>query len=73
MCLALPMKLLSRSGDWGIGEIGGVRRQVMLTLTPEANVGQYVIVHTGYAIEILDEDEAERTMDLLDKIGAMES
>jgi len=59
------MKLVSRDGSRGVGEIGGVRREVMLTLTPEARLGDYLIVHTGYAIEILDEKEAARTLDLL--------
>lgn len=69
MCLAIPMKLLERKEDRGVAEIGGARREVMLTLTPQAAVGDYVIVHAGYALEILDEEEAHRTLELLREIG----
>ena len=69
MCLAIPMKLLEHRGQSGIVEIGGARKEVMLTLTPNAKVDDYVIVHAGYALEILDEHEAERTLALLREIG----
>jgi len=45
-------------------EIGGVRRTISLALTPEARVGDYVIVHTGFAISVLDEEEAQETLSL---------
>lgn len=69
MCLAVPMKLLERTDDRGTVEMGGVRREVMLTLTPDARTGDYVIIHAGYALEILDEQEAARTIALLREIG----
>ncbi len=69
MCLAVPMKLLERADDRGTVEMGGARREVVLTLTPDARPGDYVIVHAGYALEILDEQEAERTIALLREIG----
>jgi len=69
MCLAIPMRLLTREGDRGMAEISGARRDVMLSLTPEAEIGDYVIVHAGYALEILDEEEAERTLQLLRELG----
>lgn len=46
-------------------ELGGVLREVSLALTPEAEVGDYVLVHTGFAINVLDEDEAQETLRLL--------
>ncbi len=46
-------------------ELGGVLREVSLTLTPEAEVGDYVLVHTGFAINVLDEEEAQETLRLL--------
>ena len=73
MCLAIPMKLLSRQGQSGIVEIGGARREVMLMLTPDAQVDDYLIIHAGYALEILNEQEAERTLTLLREIGESES
>jgi hydrogenase expression/formation protein HypC len=69
MCLAVPMRLLELHGQSGILEIGGVRKEVMLTLTPEAKVGDWLVVHAGYALEILDEKEAENTVILLRSLG----
>lgn len=65
MCLAVPMKVLSIEGSEGRADLNGVRRTVMLDLVPEVAVGDYVIVHAGYAIERLDEEAALETLDLL--------
>ena len=72
MCLAVPMKLLEHHGQSGVLEIGGARKEVMLTLTPDAKVGDWLIVHAGYALEILDEQEAEHTLTLLRELGESE-
>ena len=69
MCLALPMKLLEHAGQRGFVEIGGARREIVLTLTPEAKVGDYLIIHAGYSLEILDREEAERTLSLYRQMG----
>lgn len=69
MCLAVPMKLLERRGPSGILEIGGAQKEVMLTLTPEAKVGDWLVVHAGYSLEILNEQEAECTLALLRELG----
>jgi hydrogenase expression/formation protein HypC len=66
------MKLLSRDGQIGKVEIGGVRKQIMLTLTPEANEGDYLVVHAGYALVVLDEEEAIRNLELLRELGESE-
>ncbi len=58
MCLAIPAKLVEVRGDEGVIEIGGSRKTVMLTLVANARAGQYVLLHAGYAIEIIDEAEA---------------
>jgi hydrogenase expression/formation protein HypC len=52
----------------GLVELGGVSRQVSLMLTPEARVGDYVLVHTGFAISVLDEKEAQETLALFAEI-----
>ena len=59
MCLAVPLKLISIDGTSGVGEFDGVRRKVQLTFVPKAQVGDYVIVHAGFAMEIMDEEQAE--------------
>ena len=76
MCLAVPGKIIDTQeiGDSRIGRVqfGGVTRQAYLDFVPEANVGDYVLVHVGFAISRLDADEAERTYQLLDKLGQLQ-
>jgi len=64
MCLAVPLRIEAIEGEMATVELGGVRRQVSLVLTPEAQVGDYVIVHTGFALSMLDEEEARETLEL---------
>jgi hydrogenase expression/formation protein HypC len=68
MCLAVPVKITSVEGDQAEVDIGGVSRKVSITLTPEARVGDYVLLHTGYAINVLDEAEAQETLSLLERM-----
>ena len=58
MCLAVPLKLVAVNGTSGVGEFDGVRRAVQLTFVPQAKVGDYVIVHAGFAMESMDEEQA---------------
>ena len=69
MCLAIPAQIKSIEGREAEIELGGITRKVSLWLTPEAKVGDYVIVHTGYAINILDQDEAMETLRLLEELS----
>jgi hydrogenase expression/formation protein HypC len=64
MCLAVPLQIKRIDGDMADVELGGVLRQVSLVLTPEAREGDYVLVHTGFAISVLDKDEARETLAL---------
>jgi len=72
MCLAIPALIKSIEDKEAEAEIGGISRRISLWLTPEAEVGDYVLLHTGYAIEILDETEAEETLKMLAEIARME-
>ena len=65
MCLAVPALVISINGSIGEVEVGGVRRKISLHLVPEAEVGDYVYVHTGFAISIVDEEEAKQTLQFL--------
>ena len=58
MCLAIPALVKSIDGYLAEVEVGGVTRQASLQLTPEAKVGDYVLLHTGYAINVIDPMEA---------------
>ena len=72
MCLAIPALIKSIENKEAEAEIGGITRKISLWLTPEARVGDYVLVHTGYAINILDQAEAEETLKLFAEIAAVE-
>jgi hydrogenase expression/formation protein HypC len=65
MCLAIPALIKSINGHQAIVDIDGVTREVSTMLTPEAKVGDYVLLHTGYAINVIDAAEAEETLKLL--------
>lgn len=69
MCLAIPALVKSVNGYKAVVDIDGVTREVSLQLTPEAMVGDYVLLHTGFAISIIDAAEAEETLKLLRQIG----
>ena len=69
MCLAIPAKISSIDGFEAVVDIGGVGRTVSLFLTPEARVGDYVYVHTGYSISVLDEAEALESLKLLTELA----
>ena len=68
MCLAVPMKLVTRDGQTGIAESDGVRATIALTLCPDAAIGDWLIIHAGYALSILDEDAADETRRLLAEV-----
>jgi len=68
MCLAIPGRLISVEGEKGVVDFRGVKREVVLTLIPDVKVGDFVIVHAGFGIQILDETEAKETLDLLDEL-----
>ena len=69
MCLAIPALIKSISNKEAEAEIGGITRLISLWLTPEAKVGDYVLVHTGYAISIIDRSEAEETLKIFLEIA----
>ena len=76
MCLAIPGKILElgQSGESRTGRVqfGGITRETCLDFVPEAAVGDYVIVHVGFAISQVDREEAERTYALLNEMGLLE-
>jgi hydrogenase expression/formation protein HypC len=76
MCLAVPGKILeiveSEGGRAARVEFGGITRPVRLDFVPEAQVGDYVIVHVGFALSRVDAEEAARTYQLLEEMGLLE-
>jgi len=76
MCLAIPGKVVAieqRNGlRVGRVQFGGIFREASLDFVPEAEIGDYVLVHVGFAISRVDAEEAERTYELLEEMGALE-
>jgi hydrogenase expression/formation protein HypC len=76
MCLAIPGKIESVRGDdpltrMGRVNFGGILREACLALVPEAKIGDYVIVHVGFALSKLDEEEAEKVFDCLKQMDSL--
>ncbi|MCK4261919.1 HypC/HybG/HupF family hydrogenase formation chaperone [bacterium] len=69
MCLAAPARITKIEGERGWVEVGGVVREANLQLLPEAKVRDYVLLHAGFAIQKLDEEEAEKTLRILREIA----
>lgn len=75
MCLAVPGKILSIQGDdfarTARVSFGGIVKEVSLAYVPEAKIGEYAIVHVGFAIGLVDEEEALRTFEYLRQMGEL--
>jgi hydrogenase expression/formation protein HypC len=75
MCLAIPGKVLeidtAVSPVMGKVSFGGVKKDICLELVPEVKIGNYVIVHVGFAISMMDEEEAQETLKLIDQMEAL--
>ena len=76
MCLGVPGKIVEKYEKDGLQmakvDFGGVFREACLTYVPEAQVGEYCIIHVGFAISVLSEAEAQETLDLLKQISSLE-
>jgi hydrogenase expression/formation protein HypC len=64
MCLAVPARIVQIDGLNALVDLEGVSRTISLMLCPEAEVGQYALVHAGFAITVIDEEEARKTLEL---------
>lgn len=68
MCLAIPMRITEIDGSDAVCVAGGIRKSIRLDLLSDAAVGDFVLIHTGYAIEKIDPDEARETLELIEKV-----
>jgi len=68
MCLAVPARIYEKNGLDAIVEFGGVKRQVRLDLLPDAEVGEFVLLHTGFAIEKVNKEEAESILRTIQEV-----
>ena len=69
MCLAVPAQIVEREDMVATVDVGGVRRQVSMLLLPEAKIGDYVLIHAGFAMQQIDEEEAKLTWSLLQEMA----
>jgi hydrogenase expression/formation protein HypC len=72
MCLGIPVKVTQKEGSEGVGEFKGVKRNISFALLDDAGVGDYVILHAGFAIQKLNPKEAEKTLKLFDELITLE-
>ncbi|TFG73545.1 MAG: HypC/HybG/HupF family hydrogenase formation chaperone [Anaerolineales bacterium] len=73
MCLAIPTKVTAiDENNIATVELGGVVRQISLIMTPEAKIGDYVLVHTGYAINVMDPEEAAASLEAFAELQAIQ-
>lgn len=70
MCLAIPSRIVSIDGENCTVEVGGIKKNANLSMTPEAKLGDYILVHAGFAISIVDEQEALETLDLMREMAS---
>jgi hydrogenase expression/formation protein HypC len=75
MCLAVPAKVLElRDNQMALVDLSGTRREIsLMVLDGEVSPGEYVLIHVGYAIEVIDEEEAQRTLQLFEEFSALEA
>ncbi len=69
MCLAIPGKVIEIEKNVAKVDVGGLLREVSLDLCPDVSVGEYVLIHTGFAIQKVDEEEAKETFELLRQLA----
>ena len=69
MCLGIPGKVIKIEKNIAKVDVGGLLRDISLDLCPDISIGEYVLIHTGFAIQKVDEREAEETLDLLIKMA----
>nr|MBL8409995.1 HypC/HybG/HupF family hydrogenase formation chaperone [Dechloromonas sp.] len=73
MCLAIPAQVVElREGDNAVVDLAGVRKEISLSLVDNVTVGDYVIVHVGYALNKLDPEEAAKTLALFAELGQID-
>jgi len=68
MCLGIPMRVIEKNGADAVAESGGVKKSIRLDLIEGVDIGDYVLIHAGYAIEKLDTGEALETLELLRQV-----
>jgi hydrogenase expression/formation protein HypC len=71
MCVGIPMKLIKRDGNLGVVALDEVERKISLALLEKAEIGDYLIIHAGFAIECIDPEAARETLDLFRELAEL--
>ena len=69
MCLAIPEKIIELKGETAVVRTGTLEHDINITFLPESKIGDYVLVHAGFAIQKIDETEAKKTLKLVDELS----
>jgi hydrogenase expression/formation protein HypC len=69
MCLSIPARVVEIDGNMAKADVGGMLREISIDLCPHVALGEYVLIHAGFAIQRVDEEEARQTLDLLRKLA----
>ncbi len=72
MCLAIPAEVISIDQDNAMVSVGGIKKNISLTLVDNVNVGDYLLIHVGYALSKISPDEAQQTLKLFAEAGMLE-
>ncbi len=72
MCLAIPAEVISIDGDVAQVSLGGVKKEISLALVDDVVIGDFVLLHVGYALNIINQEEAEKTLQLFVEAGMLE-
>lgn len=73
MCLAIPARVIElRDGGNALVDLGGIRKEISLALVPHARIDDYVIVHVGYALGLIDPEEAQRTLEMFEELDRLQ-
>ena len=73
MCLAIPAEIIAINGDVAQVSLGGVKKEISLALVDDVAVGDYVLIHVGYALNKISPEEAEKTLQLFAEAGMLEA
>ena len=68
MCLAIPAQIMSKDGNYAIANFDGIEKKIIIALVPQVELGQFVIVHAGMAIEIMKDEEARKSLEIWKKL-----
>lgn len=72
MCLAVPAKIIEKQDSLAVVEVDGIRREISLMLLPEAQTGDYILMHAGFAIQLINQEEADIRLQYVKEVFSLE-